>query len=333
MQIGGVKIESGLALAPMAGVTDAAFRMVCREAGAGLTCTEMVSAKALCYQDAKSHTLLRLAPDEHPAAAQIFGSDPVCMQEAAGMAAEISGADLIDINMGCPVGKVVKSGDGSALMRDPELAARIIEAVRAGCAKPVTVKFRKGWDKGSVNAVEFGRMAQTAGAAAVTVHGRTRMQMYAGRADWDVIGAVKAALDIPVIANGDVFTPEDAVRILRQTGADLVMIGRGAFGNPFLFTRCRAALAGEEIPPLPPLRKRMDVALRQIRMAAEYRGEKIACLEARRHLAWYLKGVPYAGFFKEKLMSVSTLEDIYKVVEQIKAELRDPPTGEEVRRL
>lgn len=321
MHIGKIEVPSQLVLAPMAGVTDAAFRSVCRACGAGLTYTEMVSAKALCYQDAKSKALLRPAEGEAPFAAQIFGSDPVCMGEAAAKAQELSGAQLIDLNMGCPVGKVVRSGDGSALMRKPELAQEIIETVVRSVSVPVTIKIRKGWDSSSVNAVEFARMAQAAGVSAITVHGRTRVQMYAGKADWTCIHAVKQAVRIPVIANGDVFTAQDAVRILAVTGADAVMIGRGAFGNPWLFSQAAAALAGQAIPPLPPLRQRVLTAVHQFELACAQKGERVACLEARKHYAWYLRGVPYAGYYKEKIMSVSTLEDIYKVTEGILADL------------
>ena len=319
--IGGITIETPLALAPMAGVTDAAFRAICREQGAALTCTEMVSAKALCYQDKKTIPLLRLEENEHPAAAQIFGSDPVCMQEGAAIAHEVSGADLIDINMGCPVPKVANSGDGSALMRDPDKAVRVLEAVRRGAGCPVTVKFRLGWDKGSINCVEFARALEQAGAAAVTVHGRTRTQMYAGTANWDYIRAVKQAVKIPVIANGDVFKGEDAPRILKYTGADMAMLGRGVFGNPWLFAQCRAALAGQPIPPLPPLEQRCDTAVRQFELAAKGKGEKIACLEARRHYAWYLKGVPHAGYYKEQIVRIATLEDLHRVTAGIKRDL------------
>ena len=322
MRIGNVEVASRLALAPMAGVTDMAFRQICRELGAGYSCTELVSAKALCYQDKKSRTLLKMAPNEHPAAAQIFGSDPVCMQEGAAIAARISGADIIDINMGCPVGKVVANGDGSALMKDPEKAARIAEAVVKASPVPVTVKMRRGWDKGSINAVELAKMLEQVGVSAIAVHGRTRTQMYAGQADWTTIREVKQAVSVPVIANGDVFAPEDAVRILQFTGADMAMIGRGCFGNPWLFQQAQAALEGRPIPPLPPLAQRWDTAVRQIELAVADKGEHIALLEARKQLCWYLKGVSHANYYKEQIVRMDTLEDVYRVSAGVQRDLR-----------
>lgn len=322
MQIGTVKIESKLALAPMAGVTDAAFRQICAELGAGYTVTELVSAKALCYHDTKTAQLLRPFPSEKPFAAQIFGSDVNCMAEAAQMAIEISGADILDINMGCPVGKVVANGDGSALMKDPEKAARIAEAVVKASPVPVTVKMRRGWDKGSINAVELAKMLEQAGVSAIAVHGRTRTQMYAGQADWTTIREVKQAVSVPVIANGDVFAPEDAVRILEFTGADMAMIGRGCFGNPWLFQQARAALEGEPIPPLPPLAERWATAVRQVELAAADKGEHIAVLEARKQLCWYLKGVSHANYYKEQIVRMDTLEDVYRVSAGVKRDLR-----------
>ena len=322
MKIGNIEITSRLSLAPMAGVTDLAFRKICSELGAGLTTTEMVSSKALCYQDKKSRGLLKLFDGEHPAAAQIFGSDPVCMAEAAVIAAEISGADMIDINMGCPVGKVVSNGDGSALMRDIDKAARIAEAVVKASPVPVTVKMRRGWDKGSINAVELAIALEQVGVAAVAVHGRTRAQMYAGQSDWTTAKQVKEAVSIPVIANGDVFSAEDAVRLLRATGADMVMVGRGCFGNPWLFQQAAAALEGREIPALPPLHQRVDTAVRQIEMAVADKGEHVAILEARKQYCWYLKGVSHANYYKEQIVRMNTLEDVYRVTEGIKRDLK-----------
>lgn len=321
MQIGGVTIESKLALAPMAGVTDLAFRTICRELGAGFTYTEMVSAKALCFQDRKTIQIMELGEGEHPVAVQLFGSDVDCMAQAAEKVVRLVDPDIIDLNMGCPVPKVATHGDGSGLMRTPELAARIVTAVKAACGKPVTVKMRKGWDKGSVNAVEFAQLMESAGADALAIHGRTRTQMYAGKADWDIIRLVKQAVHIPVIANGDVASAGDAVHILHYTGCDMAMIGRATFGNPWIFQQAAAALEGRPVPTLPSLEQRCDTAVRQFELAKAQKGEKIACLEARKHYAWYLKGVPHASYWKGEISKIQTMEDIYRVTRGIKNDL------------
>lgn len=321
VKIGDVEISGRLSLAPMAGVTDFAFRRVCREQGAALTTTEMVSAKALVYKDEKTKSLLYVPEDEHPCAVQIFGHEPEIMAQAAHLALEISGADIVDINMGCPVGKIVKSGDGSDLMRHMELAGEIIRRVKQAVAVPVTVKFRKGWDNGNVNAVEFARMCRDSGADAIAVHGRTRAQMYAGRADWDIIRDVKKAVDIPVTANGDIFSPEDAEHILRYTGSDMAMIGRGSFGNPWLFRQANALLAGQPMPPVPPLNERIDRAVEQIEELSFRTGEHVACLEARHQLPWYLHGVAHSGYYKQQLVHVESLNELRHIAEGIKRDL------------
>lgn len=310
-----------LILAPMAGVTDYAYRTIAARMGADVTVTEMVSSRALCYGDKKTEKLLRKTPTGI-CGAQIFGNDPEFMARAAKLAIEISGCDFLDINMGCPMPKVAQTGDGAGLMRTPELAAEIVQAVAEAVAVPVTVKMRKGWDKGSVNCVALAELVSRAGAAAVAVHGRTKVQLYTGRADWDSIRAVKVAVSVPVAANGDVDSPEAAVRILKYTGADHVMIGRAAFGDPYLFLRCRAALDGREIPDYPPLSERFDLAVEQIEIAREDKGEHIACLEARKHLCWYLHGVPHASFYKKEISAISTMEDVYRVAKNVKRDLR-----------
>jgi len=321
MRIGNIEVKNPLFLGPMAGVTDWAFRTVCAELGAGVTVTEMVSSRALVYKDKKSAALLK-KNEGSICGAQIFGNDPQIMAQGAQLALEISNADFIDINMGCPMPKIANSGDGCGLMRTPELAGEIVSAVTKAVNVPVTVKCRLGWDKGSINVLEFTKRMEDNGAALLTVHGRTRSMLYTGVADWEMIHKVKQQCAVPVIANGDIISGEAAVKCLKWTGADGVMIGRSTFGNPWVFSEVKAALAGEEIPERPPLAKRVDVAVRQFELAYEDKGEHIACLEARKHFAWYLKGVAYANYYKEQISAIKTMEDVYRIAEGIRRDLQ-----------
>jgi len=320
LRIGTIEVENPLFLAPMAGVTDWAFRTVCARLGAGVTVTEMVSTRALCYQDQKSAKLLR-KNEGSICGAQIFGNDPEIMAKGAVLALEISGCDFIDINMGCPMPKIAGSGDGCGLMRTPELAADIVRAVVRAVEVPVTVKCRLGWDKGSINVLDFTKRMEDAGAAMVAVHGRTRSMLYSGTADWDMIRKVKEQLTIPVIANGDITDGEAAVRCLKRTGADGLMIGRSAFGDPWIFQEVGAALRGEEYPERPSLADRVAVAVEQFRLSEQDHGEHIACLEARKHFAWYLRGVPHSSYYKNQITSLTTMEDIYRVAKDVVRDL------------
>lgn len=305
------------ALAPMAGVTDFAYRELCAGLADIATTTEMVSAKGLCYGDRKSYRLMRISVNERHAAVQLFGSEPDTLAQAAKMAAEGSGVTAIDLNMGCPVPKIVSAGDGCALMRDiPKAAALVYETVRA-VNIPVTVKFRKGWDKGSVNCVAFAQAMEQSGAAALCVHGRTRTQLYGGVCDYEAIAAVKRAVSIPVTASGDIDSPETALRCRLLTGADAFMIGRAAFGDPWLPAQVDAVLRGLTPPPRPPLEQRLNTAVSQFRRAAEDKGEKIAALEARKHLCWYLRGLPRAASLRGLVMRVESLDDIEHAVRGI----------------
>ena len=321
MQIGNLHIENPIALGPMAGVTDWAFRTICAELGANITITEMVSSRALVYKDKKSAALLR-KNEGSLCGAQIFGNDPEIMAQAAQLALEISGCDFLDINMGCPMPKIANSGDGCGLMRTPELAGKIVDAVVKAVDVPVTIKCRLGWDKGSINVLDFTKRMQDNGAAMVTVHGRTRGMLYSGVADWDMITKVKQNLSIPVLANGDIISGESAVKCLRRTGADGVMIGRATFGDPWIFAETKAALAGLPDPKRPKLSDRVDTAVRQFELAKEDHGEHIACLEARKHFAWYLRGVSHSSYYKTQISSLATMEDIYRIAEGIKRDLQ-----------
>jgi tRNA-dihydrouridine synthase B len=313
MQIGTVKLANPVILAPMAGVTDLPFRLLVKEMGCGLVYTEMVSDKGLIYQNEHTLDMLRIDDGERPVALQIFGSEPEPMAKAAKIV-EKAGADIVDINMGCPTLKIVKNGEGSALMRTPELAYAIIASVVDAVQIPVTVKIRKGWNDSSVNAVQMAMLAEKAGAAAISVHGRTREQFYSGEADWSIIKAVKESVSIPVNGNGDVRSPQDALRLLTETGCDGIMIGRGAQGNPWLFRQVVHYLATGQLLPGPTMAERFDMTLRHLEMLVAHKGEHIGIREMRRHAAWYTKGLPHSAELRLKFNQAETREDFIAIL-------------------
>ncbi|WP_293830650.1 tRNA dihydrouridine synthase DusB [uncultured Phascolarctobacterium sp.] len=313
MNIGNIELSAPLALAPMAGITDLPFRLICRRLGCGMTVSEMVSAKGLLYKNVKTTEMLRIDDGERPTAIQLFGSVPAELAEAARMV-EASGADMIDFNMGCPVPKIVNNGEGSALMKNPQLAHDILAAMVKAVKIPVTVKFRAGWDDANRNAVEIARAVEAAGVSAVAVHGRTRQQFYEGKADWSIIADVKQAVKVPVFGNGDIFTVADGLRMLEQTGCDGLMIGRGADGNPWLFTALAAALRGEPLPQPPSLKERLAQASEHLAMLIDYKNEVVAVKEMRRHISAYLKGMPHAAEFRGRFHKVDTQEQFTELL-------------------
>ncbi len=313
--IGGVALDSPLILAPMAGVTDLPFRLLCKEQGCSLVYTEMVSAKAILYKNKNTRALLEVKEEEHPVAVQLFGSDPAVMAEIAAQVEE-GPFEIIDVNMGCPVPKIVKNGEGSALMRNPKLAEKILTAMVKATKKPVTVKFRKGFENGDSAAVEFAKMAEASGVAAVAVHGRTREQYYSGKADWDIIRQVKDAVSVPVIGNGDIFEPEDAIRMMEETGCDGVMIARGAKGNPWIFGRTKGLMETGITPPKPSGGEIRDMILRHGRMLSECKGEKAGIREMRSHMAWYTSGLPNSASLRNDMNQAETYEDMEKLLKE-----------------
>lgn len=316
LTIGNVVLENPVILAPMAGVTDLPFRLLCRRQGAGLVCMEMVSAKAIYYNNKNTEELLRVHPEEMPASLQLFGSDPVILGEMA-RRIEDRPFSILDFNMGCPVPKVVNNGEGSALMKNPRLAEQILTELVRAVKKPVTVKIRKGFDEEHCNAVEIARIAEQCGVAAIAVHGRTREQYYSGKADWDIIRQVKEAVSIPVIGNGDVDSPEAAGRLLRETGCDGVMIGRGAQGNPWIFRETAEYLESGRLLPKPDNEEKKRMIQEHARLQLEYKGEYTAVREMRKHLAWYTVGMPHSARFRQLINTMETMEELMDGIETI----------------
>ena len=315
MKIGNIETKNNVFLAPMAGVTDLVFRVICKEMDCGMVYSEMVSAKGVQHNNKNTKELLKVDERERPVAMQMFGSDPEIMAEMARKLNEYEDIDILDINMGCPAPKIVKNGEGSALTLNPKLVGEIISAVSKASEKPVTVKFRKGFDDQHLNALEIGRIAEESGAKAVTIHGRTREQYYAGKADWDIIKALKEEIKtIPVIGNGDIFTPEDAKKMLEYTGCDAVMIGRGSQGNPFIFKRTVEYLENGVLLPEPTWEDRLDIAEKHMDMLADYKGEVIGIRDMRKHLGWYIKGLPHSAEMRVKINATSGRENMRDVL-------------------
>ncbi|BCJ97452.1 tRNA dihydrouridine synthase DusB [Anaerocolumna chitinilytica] len=312
-KIGKVEVGGNLVLGPMAGVTDLPFRLLCKEQGADLIYTEMVSAKGIQYHNKNTEELLLVKEEERPVALQLFGRDPVILSETA-KSIEHRNFDILDVNMGCPVPKVVNNGEGSALMREPKLVGEIVYAMSKAINKPVTVKIRRGFNEAEVNAVEVAKIAEANGAAAIAVHGRTREQYYSGKADWEIIRRVKEAVSIPVIGNGDVSSPEEAIRIQKETGCDAVMIARGAQGNPWIFKQIKEYMNNNTDIQKPSLREAIDMMLYHGRLAVQYKGEYVGIREMRKHVAWYTFGYPLAARFRQNVNKVETYAELEELL-------------------
>ena len=315
MKIGNVQLDNEVFLSPMAGVTDLPFRTICKEKGCGMLYTEMINAKALCYDDENTKKMLNLEDDGHPVAVQIFGSDPEYMGKAASIMNQYTN-DILDINMGCPAPKVIKNGDGSALMRNPKLAAEVLTAVVKNSKKPVTLKIRKGWDDNSVNAVEIAKIAEECGISALAIHGRTREQFYSGKADWDIIAEIKQSINIPVIGNGDVFDVQDAVNMLEKTKCDAIMIGRGSQGNPWIFNRINHYMKTGEILPEPTLEEKIGTAIKHMNLAVAEHGEYVAVREMRKHIGWYLKGLKNSAKYRDQINKITDYKEVISMLEE-----------------
>ena len=322
MKIGNLELKNKVFLSPMAGVTDLPIRLICKEQGCGLLYTEMINGKALCYDDENTKKMLKIEEEEHPVAVQIFGSEPEFMGRAAEIMNDYSN-EILDINMGWPAPKVVKNGDGSALMKNPKLVEEVLRAVVKNSKKPVTLKIRKGWDDNSVNAVEIAKIAEDCGISALAIHGRTREQFYTGKADWDIIAEIKKNLSIPVIGNGDVFTIEDSINMLDKTGCDAIMIGRGAQGNPWIFKRINHYMNTGEILPEPTLNEKISTAIKHLKLAVEEHGEYVAVREMRKHIAWYLKGLRNSAKLRDE---INKIEDYQEVVSKLEYYMEDSLT-------
>lgn len=316
LKIGDVVLDNRLILAPMAGVTDQPYRLICREQGCALVVTEMVSAKAILYRNKNTNALLAVSEKERPAAVQLFGSDPEILGRIAAQVEE-GPCDMIDLNLGCPVPKIVNNGEGSALMKDLKKAEKIFASVVKNTKKPVTVKFRKGFNDSQVNAVELARIAEGCGVSAVAVHGRTREQYYSGKADWEIIRQVKEAVRIPVIGNGDVFAPQDVKRMLEETGCDGVMIGRGAKGNPWIFSQSLHYLKTGQVPPKPGIKEIREMILRHGKLLAEFKGERTAMQEMRKHIAWYTAGLPHSSALRNEINQIDHLDGMLELLEKL----------------